>query len=247
MIKKPISKMAQPNQQALSAVCVCDLWEKIVPNTFRIGRSIFLNNFSTKSYLKSQLSLCYRKSMHCFPSVNPQLLFYFLTNPLWFLFSQIRRYRLLGLVSITLPYFFISFITMILISLKLLIYLLLVFLELFLDGGIHISRKTPKILLKMLLKRIMKVFLFLMKVLVAVFLMVWILWSIPFSNILWVLHLIFHLKFLICWIIWDVLLCLITDGIKMFLFPEWCSGKIATSLIGKKGLLTICLQSLLIR
>ena len=51
-------------------------------------------------------------------------------------------------------------------------YLLLVFLELFVGGGIHISRKTPKILLKMLLKRMMKVFLFLMKVLVAIFLMV---------------------------------------------------------------------------
>ena len=101
----------QTNKLFVRCVCVCDLWEKIVPNTFRIGRSIFLNNFSTKSYLKSQLSLCYRKSMHCFPSVNPQLLFYFLTNPLWFLFSQIRRYRLLGLVSITLPYFFISFIS----------------------------------------------------------------------------------------------------------------------------------------
>ena len=50
-------------------------------------------------------------------------------------------------------------------------YLLLVFLELFVGGGIHISRKTPKILLKMLLKRMMKVFLFLMKVLVTVFLM----------------------------------------------------------------------------
>ena len=62
-------------------------------------------------------------------------------------------------------------ITMILINLKLLIYLLLVFLVLFMDGGIRISQKMPKILLKMLLKRIMKVFLFLMKVLVAVFLM----------------------------------------------------------------------------
>ena len=138
-------------------------------------------------------------------------------------------------------------ITMILINLKLLIYLLLDFLVLFVDDGIYISHKTPKILLEMLLKGMMKVFLFLMKVLVAVSLIVWILWSIPFSNILLVPHLIFHLEFLICWIIWDVLLCLITDGIKMFSFPEWCSGKIATNLIGKKGLLTVCLQSLLIR
>ena len=60
-------------------------------------------------------------------------------------------------------------ITMISIKLKLLIYLLLVFLVLFVDSGIHISQKNPKILLKMLLKRMMKVFLFLMKVLVAVF------------------------------------------------------------------------------
>ena len=49
------------------------------------------------------------------------------------------------------------------------------------------------------------------------------------------------------WIIWDVLLCLITDGIKMFLFPELCFGKIATSHIGKKSLLTVCLLYLLIR
>ena len=63
-------------------------------------------------------------------------------------------------------------ITMILINLILLIYLLLVFLELFVDGGIHISQKIPKNLLKMLLKRMMKVCLFFMKVLVAVFLMV---------------------------------------------------------------------------
>ena len=138
-------------------------------------------------------------------------------------------------------------ITMILINLKLLIYLLLVFLVLFMDGGIRISQKMPKILLKMLLKIMKKVFLFLMKVLVAVFLMGWILWSISFSNILLVLHLIFHLEFLIYWIIRDVLLCLITDGIKIFLFPERCSGKIAISLIRKKGLLTIYLQSLLIR
>ena len=107
-------------------------------------------------------------------------------------------------------------------NVKLLIYLLLVFLVLFVDGEIHISQKNPEILLIILLKRMMKVFLFLMKVLVAEFLMVWIPWSIPFSNILLALHLIFHLEFLICWIIWDVLLCLIIDGIKMFFFLEWC-------------------------
>ena len=135
----------------------------------------------------------------------------------------------------------------ILINQKLLIYLLLVFLILFVDGGIHISQKNPEILLNVLLKRMMKVCLFLMKVLIAVFLIVLIPLSILFSNILLVLHLIFHPKFLIIWIIWDVLLCLITDDIKMFSFPEWCSGKIASSLIGKKSLLTACLLSLLIR
>ena len=46
------------------------------------------------------------------------------------------------------------------------------FSVLFVDGGIHISRKNPEIILNMLLKRMMKVCLILMKVLVAVFLMV---------------------------------------------------------------------------
>ena len=46
------------------------------------------------------------------------------------------------------------------------------FLELFVDGGILISQKIPKNLLKMLLKRMMKVCLFFMKVLVVVSLMV---------------------------------------------------------------------------
>ena len=46
------------------------------------------------------------------------------------------------------------------------------FLALFVDGGIHISQKNPKIPLKMLLKRMIKVLLFLLKVLVEVFLMV---------------------------------------------------------------------------
>ena len=63
-------------------------------------------------------------------------------------------------------------IIMILTNLKLLIYLLLVFLVLFVDGEIHISQKNPKILLNMLVKRIMKVCLFFMNVLVEVFLMV---------------------------------------------------------------------------
>ena len=46
------------------------------------------------------------------------------------------------------------------------------FSVLFVDGGIHISRKNPEIILNMLLKRMMKVCLILMKVLVAAFLMV---------------------------------------------------------------------------
>ena len=46
------------------------------------------------------------------------------------------------------------------------------FSVLFVDGGIHISRKNPEIILNILLKRMMKVCLILMKVLVAVFLMV---------------------------------------------------------------------------
>ena len=50
--------------------------------------------------------------------------------------------------------------------------LLLVFLVLFVDGGIHISQKILENLLKQLLKRMMKVCLFLMKALVEVFLMV---------------------------------------------------------------------------
>ena len=53
-------------------------------------------------------------------------------------------------------------------TLKLLTFLLLVFLALFVDGGIHISQKIPETLFKQLLKRMMKVFLFLMKVLVEV-------------------------------------------------------------------------------
>ena len=48
-------------------------------------------------------------------------------------------------------------------------YLLLIFLVLFVDGGIHISQTNPEILLNTLLKRMMKVCLFLMKILVAVF------------------------------------------------------------------------------
>ena len=135
----------------------------------------------------------------------------------------------------------------ILMNLKLLIYLILVFLVLFMDGGIHISLKNPESLLNMLLKRMMKVCLFLMNVLIVVFLMVLIPWSILFSNILLVLHPIYHHMFLIIWIIWVVQLCVITNGIKMFLLLEWCSRKIVVSLIGKKSLLTVCLLSLLIR
>ena len=101
--------------------------------------------------------------------------------------------------------------------------------------------------IKHVVKRMMKVSLFLMKILVEVSLMVSIPWSIPFSNILLVLLLIFRLEILIIWIIWDVLLCLITDGTKMFSFLEWCPRKIAISFIGKKSLLTVCLLSLLIR
>ena len=73
------------------------------------------------------------------------------------------------------------------------------------------------------------------RVLVEVFLMVWILWSIPFSNILLVLHLIFHLEFLICWIIWDVLLCLITDGIsRCFYFQSDALERLLQALLERK-------------